>query len=125
MFFTDSGIVMLLRLVQPQKAPSSILVTELDNVNLLNPVQERNADFPMSFTESGIVTVVMLVHPEKAESPINLTESENVILFRAVQPLNAESPIAVTEFGITELEHPTINVFVSVSTIALQLPRLS
>ena len=44
---------------------------------------------------------------------------------RVIKPLNAESPIAVTEFGIKEFEQPTINVFVSVSTIALQLPRLS
>ena len=69
---------------------------------VVRPEQYQNASLPMLVTELGMVT---LVRPE--------------------QPENALSLMLVTEFGITVFLHPTINVFVFVSIIALHLSRES
>ena len=44
-----------------------------------------------------------------------------VMLVKPVQPSKARHPMLVTLLGIFVLIHPTINVFDSVSIIALQL----
>ena len=54
-----------------------------------------------------------------------VTEFGMVTLVRPEQPKNAELSMLVTEFGITVFLHPTINVFVFVFIIALQLSRES
>ena len=66
--------VIEVRLVQPLRAPYSILVTELPIVIEVRPVQLRKDRFPMLVTESGIVTEVRLVQPLKARFPIVVTE---------------------------------------------------
>ena len=53
------------------------------------------------------------------------TELGIVREMRPEQPEKANPSILFTELGIIVLQHPTINVFVSVSIIALQLSRLS
>ena len=94
-------------------------------VTLFMPEQPENAEFPMLVTEFGMVTLVRPEQPENARSPMLVTEFGMVTLVRLEQPENASLPMLVTEFGITVFLHPTINVLVFVSIIALQLSRES
>lgn len=63
MLATLSGIITFVRLVQPRKARSSRLVTELGMSTLLSPVQFSNALEPIAVTELGIVAEFRLLHP--------------------------------------------------------------
>ena len=69
MLVTLSGIVTLVRLVQPENASSPMLVTLLGIVTLVRLVQPENASSPMLVTLLGIVTLVRLVQPENAAAP--------------------------------------------------------
>ena len=62
---------------------------------------------------------------KKAFRPILDTLDGMFIFVKLEQSMNAFSPIAVTVEGITLLQHPTINEFVAVTIIALQLSRES
>ena len=73
MLVTLSGIVMLVRLVQPKKAAFPMLVTPFPIVMLVRLVQSRKASFPMLVTLSGIVTLVRLLQSWKATSPMLVT----------------------------------------------------
>jgi hypothetical protein len=68
----------------------------------VSPEQPRKALLPIEVTELGIVTEVSTEQPEKALLPIE-----------------------VTELGMVVFLQPTINLFVDVSIIALQLSRES
>lgn len=55
MLFILSGIVMLVSILQPSKAPSPMLVTPLPIVTLVSPEQPEKAEEPMLVTLPGIV----------------------------------------------------------------------
>ena len=93
---------MLVSPEQPQKAWSSIAVTELPMVMLVSPVQQEKALRPMVMTELGMI---MLVSPLQSEK--------------------ARSPIAVTELGIIVFWQPINKVLLVVWIMALQLLRES
>ena len=95
------GIVTDVRPLQPLKALSPMLVTELGIVTEVRP-QYMKACVPMLVTELGMVTKVRPLQPEKAYSPM-----------------------LVTELGIIVFLHPAIKVLEFVSMIALQLSRES
>ena len=65
------------------------------------------------------------MQPLKAEAPIDVTLLGMVMEVRPVQPLKAPTPIDVTLLGIVDFLQPTINEFVSLTMIALQLSRES
>ena len=79
----------------------------------------------MEVTEFGMVTEVKPVQPKNADTPMPVTEFGMVTEVKPVQPENADPPMLVTEFGITVVLQPETKVLVSVSIMALQLPRLS
>jgi hypothetical protein len=56
MLITLSGIVMLVRPLQPQNAHPPMLVTLSGIVTLVNPLQKENAQDPMFVTLLGIFT---------------------------------------------------------------------
>ena len=55
-----------MRLLQPEKALSPILVTELGIVTEVRLLQPQKASLPILVTELGIVTEVRLLQPWKA-----------------------------------------------------------
>ena len=69
---------------------------------------------------SGIVIDVRDVQFLNASFPIDVTLFGILIDVIEVQPANARYSIEVTLFGIIVFLHPTNNLFVSVSKIALQ-----
>ena len=72
-----------------------------------------------------MVTEVSLEQRAKALSPIDVTELGMATEVSPEQSEKANSPIDVTELGMIVLLQPTINLFVDVSIIALQLLRES
>ena len=108
MLVTLSGMVMLVKPVQPEKAQSPMLVTLLPIVTLVNLVQPEKALSPMLVTLTGIVTLVNPVQPEKVSLPMLVTLSEMVMLVNPVQPEKAPlsicSPVIFTEFREEEME---------------------
>ena len=70
-------------------------------------------------------TKVRPVQSQKAPSPIEVTELGMVTEVSPEQRKKAYSLMAVTELGMIVLLQPTINLFVDVSIIALQLSRES
>ena len=72
-----------------------------------------------------MVTEVRPLQLEKALSPMEVTLLGMVTEVRPLQPEKAELPIEVTLLGITVFLVPLINVFVSVSIMALQFSRES
>lgn len=74
----------------------------LSTIMEFSPLQSLKAPIPIDVIELGMVTFASLEQPKKAASPID-----------------------VTEFGMTVFLQPTINLFVAVSIIALQLSRES
>ena len=115
---TLSGIVMLVRLLQPLNVDSpmgSDIVRERDARKALTTIERilsnesdavrdrnarqavatgRNAPFPMDVTLSGIVTLVRRGEQlENAESPIDVTPLPITTLVSLLQLENALSPI--------------------------------
>ena len=94
---------MLLRLVQPSKAPPPILVTPHGIVTLLRLVQPSKVKAPILVTLDGIEILLRLLQPTKTPPPILVTLVGIVMLLRLTQPLKAHSPILVTPHGIVML----------------------
>jgi len=94
-------------------------------VTEVSPEQPRKADSPMEVTELGMVTEVSPEQSRKAAPPIEVTELGMVTEVSPEQLAKARSPMEVTELGMIVLLQPTINLFVDVSIIALQLLRES
>ena len=63
MLVTELGIVILVRLLQPENAPL-MFVTELGIVILVKPLQFENALLPMLVTELGIMILVKPLQPK-------------------------------------------------------------
>ena len=55
---TESGMVILVKLLQHSNAPSPMLVTESGMVMRVRLLQLQKACSPISFTQSGITTSV-------------------------------------------------------------------
>src|SRR5437660_102109 len=72
MLVTLSGILTLVRLVQPENAPP-MLVTLPGIVTLVRLVQDKNARFSMLVTLPGIVTLVRRVLYWNAADPMAVT----------------------------------------------------
>jgi hypothetical protein len=85
----------VLRLWQPENAPSPIEVTPLGIEMPVRPALEK-AQLPIDFTLPGIVILARFVHSENACSPIDVTPMGMVTLVRSVYPAKALSAIAVT-----------------------------
>ena len=84
MLVTLSGIVTLVRLVQPENASSDAgdAVGDRD----AGQAGSQNAQSPMLVTLSGIVTLVRLVQRRERRSPMVVTLLGMVTLVRLVQP---------------------------------------
>ena len=110
MLVTLSGIVMLIRLVQPSKAQFPMLVTLSGIVMLVRLVQPEKTETPILTTPSGMVTsppiepkAIATILPESIKNnpselaylPLNDT--------REVHPANTPSPMLVTLLGIVML----------------------
>ena len=67
MLVTLSGIVTLVKALQPENAESPMLVTLSGIVTLVKPLQPENAEFAMRVTQLGIVTSPFT--PFKSVSP--------------------------------------------------------
>ena len=91
--------------------------------SFVSPEQLKKAYLPIEVTELPMVTEVRPEQPAKAPSPIEVTELGMVTEVSPEQPEKARSPIEVTELGMVVFLQPTINVFVDVSIMALQLLR--
>ena len=135
MLVTDSGIVTLVRLLQPENASLPMLVTLspkiyvvtcepkmwlifelyvyvfettslLLMVTLVRPVQSANAEPPMLVTELPMVTLVKPVQYSNAPLPMLVTDSGIVTLVRPVQPLNVSASMLVMVSGMVILVKP-------------------
>ena len=104
MLVTLSGMVMLIRLLQPENAKPPMLVTLSGMVMLVSLRQLRKLPMlePLVITTVckfvfgicliavvGIVTLVSALQPENAELSMVVTLSGIVMLVSALQPLNA------------------------------------
>ena len=65
--------MILVRLVQPSKALSRMLVTLSGNVMFVRLSHQKKAKRPMLVTLSGIVMLVRLAQSQKAETPMLVT----------------------------------------------------
>ena len=104
MLVTLLGIVMLVRLAQPQKALSPMLVTLLGMVMLVRFLQPRKALDPMLVTLSGSVMLVRLLGMlrkrvlKKAISPIVVTGLPFMVSGMTSSPdALLSQPVMVTE----------------------------
>ena len=100
MLVTPSGIVTLVREVQPSNALSPMLVTPSGIVTLVREVQSENVLQPIHVTPSGIVTLVREVQPKNARSPIYVTgyppKDDGIViapLAEVSQPVIPASPL--------------------------------
>ena len=85
--FTNAGIIIDVKPVQPGNAPA-ILVTESGIIKLVKPEQLPNDQLPML---SNPLDKVMLIKPEQlpnAPSPMLVTAAGIVTLVKPVQPAN-------------------------------------
>ena len=82
-------IVTLVRLVQPRKTLSPMLVILLGSVILVRLLQFQKAQYPMLVTLSGMMTLVRLVQFQKAAFPMLVTPAGMVMLVRLVQEAKA------------------------------------
>ena len=112
------------RLLQPSKEYSSMHVMPFPIIIEVR-LQYAKVCLSMRVTLSGIVMEVMPLHPKKAAVSMLVTLSGIVIDVKSQQLEKAHNPMLVTSFGIMVFLHPRINLFVTVSIIALQLLRLS
>src|ERR1039458_2829227 len=118
------GIVTLVRLRQPAKAESPMLVTLAGITTLVRSVQYKKAATPMPVTLVGIETLVRLLHSMNASSPMVRTPSGIERLVRLALR-NAMSPMLVTDrlemvFGMaTSPPGPEYPVMVMVRPSAL------
>ena len=97
MCLNASGIVVLLRAVQPRKASAPIWVTDSPKVMLAREVQPRKAPCPIWVTDSPKVTLAREVQFEKAPSPMWVTDSPKVMLARELQPRKAPESHRLTQ----------------------------
>ena len=97
MKFTDSPRVMLAREAQPSKALSSILVTDSPNVMLAREVQPAKALFPMLVTDSPKVMLAREAQFLKARPLMKVTDSPKMMLAKEAQPSKARSSIVFTD----------------------------
>jgi len=133
---------MLFRPVQPMKASFPILVTELGMTVAAQPIIKLFASVSMVFVSVSMMALqlsresyvlfpsdtsmlVRPMQPSKEPLPIFVTDLGMTMLVRLTKFTKALLPISVTESGIIVLAQPAINLFVSVSMMALQLLRES
>ena len=85
----DSGIMIDLILVHPQKAAGPIVFRDFPNLTEVRPVHSRKESQPILLTESGIVIDVIRAHPRKAPSPMVFTFSGILTLLSFLQSSKA------------------------------------
>ena len=93
--FTDFGMTMLVRPVQPLKAPSSISVTESGMTVFLHPAIKV------------LLSVSMMALQLSRESYFSLLY-DTTMLVRPVQPEKSEPPITVTDLPMTSSRDPLL-----------------
>ena len=87
--------------LQPRKALSPILVTELGISTCVSELQPTKAAAPILVTELGISTCVSELQPRKAAIPMLVTELGISTCVRELQPSKTPCPTLVTELGIS------------------------
>ena len=92
-----------MRLMQPLKASSPMLVTLFGIVTLVKEEQAAKAYPPMLVTLFGIVMLVKDSQPLKACQPMLVTLPGIVMLVKDLQSSRALLPMLVTLFGIVML----------------------
>ena len=108
MLVTLSGIVTLVRLLHPEKAPpgiSSVQPNSISQPEPIGPALSRNSlllipIYRLFFTLAGIVICLRLLHAVNAPDPMLITLGGIVASARLVQFLNASWPILTTPCGI-------------------------
>jgi hypothetical protein len=103
MLVTESGITMLVRVVQSENAPSEMTLTDFLIVMCNGHPIPLNVRFEMLSSPIEISRFARFTQPENAPTPIDVTESGRAMLARLVQPQNARQPMFVTESGISTL----------------------
>ena len=83
---TLSGIITLVKLLQPSNAEPPIVVTLLPIVTLSKLLQSQNVVLPIEVTPFGIVTLSKLLQSQNAPSPIEVTLSGIITLVKLLQP---------------------------------------
>ena len=92
---TNNGMFLLLK--QSEAHPGGTIASQVIEVKLLQP---EKAYCSIIVTELGIVIALRPEQPLKAYLPILVTEFPIVAEVKCQQPLNVEDSIFVTEFGI-------------------------
>ena len=117
-----------LKLLQSEKAPSPITITESGMSIDVKPVHDEKAPIPMTLTELGKETLVKNSHITQRPTGIVFTQSPKIIFFNLlslpkrrgalqfmalkftvvifVSNVKAPSPIVVTESGIVKCVKP-------------------
>ena len=91
MLVTPSGIVMLVRLMQPEKAQAPMLVTPSGMVILVRLLQLVKAASGMLVTLSGIVMLFRLLQKRKAAHPMLVTGLPSIVSGMTSSPVAASS----------------------------------
>ena len=118
--------VIVAKLEQLANGLLPILVTLLGMAILVKPLQPRKAPSPIVVTLLGIVILVKYRQHQNALVPIVVNPFGSVMFVSPKQPENAELAIVVTVFGIVVFLQPEINVVLEIFIIALtSLPLLS
>ena len=111
MLVTPLGIAMLVRLLQPQKADSPMLVTLDGMIVFIHPTISVFVDVSiialhssrLSYTGFSAATLMLvkLLQSSNAASPMLVTLDGISTLVRLLQPKQASSPMLVTPLGIS------------------------
>ena len=84
-----SSTIIEVKPLQPEKAPTPILVTELGIVIEVKPLQPEKALPPILVTELGIVIEIKLLHSEKVPRSMLVTELGIITEVKPLQPMKA------------------------------------
>ena len=97
----------------------------LETTILVRLEQPSKAQSPIIVTDSGMEMLVRMEQRLKALSPISVTDGGMEMLVRLEQLEKALSPISVTDEGMIVFSHPLISVLLSVWMMALLFSRES
>ena len=100
MLVTLLGMLMEVKLEQPEKVPYPMLVTPWPRVTEVKPEHPKKAYDPMLVTLLGMLMEVRLEQPLKAPSPMLVTPWPRVTEVKPEHPLKAYDPMLVTLLGM-------------------------
>ena len=113
MLVTDSGTVIAVRPIQPEKASLPILANDSGSIIDIKPSQSAKALSPILVTNSGIVIVVKPFNPEQRPAGICSTWSPKVkvviillLASKRLRPILQACAFQVTDFKRIQLKAP-------------------